>query len=220
MALAQPAPSPRPPRRWLRALAVLFVAGAAFAGSGAATCAYHALAAREEPAPTQTLRDTTNIVAAVRELATLETVAFHMERVIELREHQQHFMGLVKSEDALLLVAAADVIAGVDLGELRDDDVQVDLDQRSARLVLPQPRVLSARLDNTRTYVHTRSTDALAKRAETLETRARMEAERALREAALEAGILTRARASAVRSVEGLVRSLGFTQIEVLIREE
>jgi hypothetical protein len=213
--------APRTTRPIWRVLSVLFVAGAAFAGSGMATCAYQWLTpARGEPEAEVTLHDTSSVVAAVRDLAVLESAVFHMERVIDLRERKARLGGLLQTEDALLLVAAADVVAGVDLGALREDDVRVDLEGRTAQLSLPPPRVLSARLDNARTYVHTRKTDALATREETLETRARQEAERALREAALEAGILLRARSSAARSIEGLVQSLGFKHVEVSFREE
>lgn len=220
MALAQPVPSGNAPRSTWRILAVLFVAGAAFLGSGAATFAYRWLSADPQEAKGPVLRDTPNVIAAVRQLASLETVNFHMERVIELRDQQRHLLGLVQSEDVLLLIAAADVVAGVDLSELREEDVEFDLERRSARLTLPPPRVLSARLDNDRTYVHKRSTDALARREETLETRARQEAERVLRQAALDAGILAQARASALRTVGGLVQSLGFAQVDVQFRKE
>jgi hypothetical protein len=75
--------------------------------------------------------------------------------------------------------------------------------------------VFSARLDNQRTYVHTRTTDVLARRSQTLETRARQEAERTLQQAALESGLLTRADRNAARTVESLVRSLGYTDVDV-----
>ena len=89
------------------------------------------------------------------------------------------------------------------------------LEERRARVLLPRATVFSRRLDNDRTYVHTRTTDLLATRRDDLETRARREAERVLESAALEAGILEKAEASVARTVEGLLRSLGFEEIEV-----
>jgi hypothetical protein len=80
---------------------------------------------------------------------------------------------------------------------------------------LPRPEILSVRLDNQNTYVHTRKTDALAVRAQTLETRARQEAERELEQAALSTGILRRAEDNAARTVKSLVQSLGFEQVTV-----
>ena len=61
------------------------------------------------------------------------------------------------------------------------------------------------------------TTDVLARRSQTLETRARQEAERTLEAAALESGLLTRADRNAARTIESLVRSLGYTDVEVQV---
>lgn len=159
-----------------------------------------------------------NVLLAVRDLSRLESVAFHMERVIDLTEKQSRLFGLIQSEDAILLVAVADVTAGVDLGKLSEGDVEVDQLKKRAQIVLPPAEILHASLDNEHTYVHTRRTGLLARRQEALEARARAEAERALLDAAREAGILPRAEESARRSVERLVRSLGYREVDVRVR--
>jgi hypothetical protein len=141
-----------------------------------------------------------------------------MERVVDLSEKQSKFFGLIEAEDAILLVAAGDVIAGVDLAELGDGDVVVDSEKSRAKITLPQPKILSSRIDNERTYVHTRRTDTLASRKESLETRARQEAERSIVEAAEQAGIIDRARQNNRRTVEALVRSLGYAEVTVEFR--
>jgi hypothetical protein len=175
---------------------------------------------RTEPTPTETLevRATPDVVVAVRDLARLESASFHMERVIDLTSRQNRLGGLVQAEDTILLVAAADVVAGVDLTEMADGDVVIEPDARRATITLPPARVLSARLDNERTYVHRRDTDLLARRRESLETEARRTAERSLEQAAIEAGILTRAERNAARTVEALVRSLGYDEVIVRSR--
>lgn len=165
------------------------------------------------------VRPTPSVLVAVRDLARLETAEFHMERVVDLREKQTRLFGLVEAEDAVLLVAAGDVIAGVDLSTLRPEDVTVDPEQQRATIVLPKPTVLVTRLDAKRTYVHTRKTDVFAKRAESLEGRAREEAERTLRIGAEEAGILARAATNAERTVGALVRSLGYADVTIRFRE-
>ena len=218
--LAEPAPAPAQPsaRVWLRVLAIAAIAAAAFAGSGAAMCGYMALnAAKLPPASTTTtlVRGTNAVVVAVRDLALLQTASYHVERVIDLRDQQSHLFGLFQSEDAVLLVAAADIAAGIDLGLLGRDDVRVDPEKHSAFVRLPPATILSVRLDNQSTYVHSRHTDTLALRAKTLETRARQEAERTLEQAALASGILPRARDNAARTVKALIQSLGFQQVEI-----
>jgi len=161
---------------------------------------------------------TPNVLVAVKDLARLESASFHMERVIDLSDKQSHLFGLLQGEDAILLVAVADVSAGVDLQQLRADDIVAQPAEKRVTLTLPAPEVFHAELDNSKTYVHTRRTGALALRKENLETRARQEAERSLIEAALQAGLLSRASENAKRSVEGLVRGLGYSQVEVKVR--
>jgi len=166
----------------------------------------------------QVLRGTPDVVVAVRNLARLESAGFHMERVIDLSERQSKLFGLIASEDAILLVAVAEVTAGVDLGKLGEKDVQVSADGRHVTIELPPAEIFHSALDNERTYVHTRRTGLLAERKETLETQARKEAERTLTAAALEAGILKKADENAKKVVLELTRSLGIAEIEIVTR--
>lgn len=161
------------------------------------------------------VRPTPSVVVAVRDLARLETTTYHVERVIDLRDKQSRLFGLIESEDAILLVAAARVTAGVDLTKLQDEDVRADRDKGTARVELPAPEVFHAALDNERTFVHSRDTDLLARREPNLESKARLAAERTVREAALEAGILDRACDNAQRTVASFVRSLGYRDVTV-----
>jgi hypothetical protein len=199
-----------------RALGWLFVFGLVFAGILVGVLSYQLLAPSSPADDTEeVLRETPDVITAVRDLARLETASYHLERVIDLRDRQQVFFGLTQAEDGILLVAAADVTAGVDLTKMRDGDVVVDPDARIATITLPEPEIFSAALDNDNTYVHTRDTDTLARRDPHLETRARREAERNLRDSAIEGGILERARGNAETSVSTLVRSLGYDTIQI-----
>jgi hypothetical protein len=164
------------------------------------------------------VRPTPNVLVAVQDLARLESASFHMERVIDLTDKQSHLFGLLQTEDAILLVAVANISAGVDLQKLSASDVVPDPEKKSVRLTLPAPELFHAELDNSKTYVHTRHTGALATRQENLETRARQEAERTLVEAALQAGLLNRASDNAKHAVESLVRGLGYEQVQVSVR--
>lgn len=170
------------------------------------------------PSPSTSRVDVTpspNVVLAMRTLARLETVDFHMERVVELTDQQSHLFGLVQSQDAILLVAVGDVVSGVDLAKLAQDDVDADWVARSVRVRAPAPEIFSATLDNERTHVVTRSTDRLATRREDLEGMARREAESRLKSAATEAGILARAADDGERAIESLLRSLGYREVRI-----
>jgi hypothetical protein len=196
------------------------------ASLAAATGLFGALAGRlsaprvPPPAPSVVVvRPTPDVVTAIRDLAQLASAEYHVERVIDLTEKQQKLFGLVETQDSILLIASGQVVAGVDLKQLGPRDVVANPETRRVEITLPAPRILSSRLDNQRTYVHSRTTDLLATRKEELETRARQEAERSIVEAAKEQGILERAKGNAQRSVEGLLRSLGYEQIRVTVKE-
>lgn len=164
------------------------------------------------------VRPTPNLLIAIQDLARLESASFHMERVIDLTDQQSRLFGLIQSEDAILLVAVANVSAGVDLQRLTTRDIVADSAHKTVKITLPAPEVFHAELDNSKTYVHTRRTGALATRKENLETRARQEAERSLVTAALQAGLLARASDNARHAVTGVVRALGYEQIEITVR--
>lgn len=172
-------------------------------------------ATQESSAAETVVRPTPSVVVAVRELARLEGAVYSIERIVDLKEKQSRFFQLVQAEDAILLVAAGEVTAGVDLAALEEGAARMDAERRRVSLTLPRAIIFSRRLDNERTYVHTRKTDVWAKRQEDLESRARQEAERTLEEAALRSGILLQAEKSVARTVESLLRSLGFADVEV-----
>lgn len=158
-----------------------------------------------------------SVLLAVHDLARIESVSYHMERVIDLTEKQSRLFGLIESRDAILLVAVADVSAGVDLGKLAASDIDADPKTGLVQIRLPPPEIFHVSFDQEHTYVHTRQTDLLAKRQENLEAHARSEAERVLVEAARAAGILARAGENARKVVEGLVRSLGYREVIVTL---
>ena len=167
------------------------------------------------PSSVITVKPTGTLLTAIKDLARLETTELHLEKVIDLSDQQNRLFGLVQTSDAILLVAAGDVVIGVDLGKLQDGDVTFEEATGTARMRLPQPEVLSSRLDEKGTYVYTRKTDLLAKRNEALETRARQEALAAIEKAAAEAEVMGRARQQAERQLRTLATQLGAKQVEI-----
>ncbi len=165
------------------------------------------------------VKPTPNVILAVRDLQRLESAELHMERVMDVRNKESHLFGLLTSEDALLLVATGDVVAGVDLAAMKEGDVETDWKARKVKIVLPPPKIFSTRLDNEHTYVYSRNVDLLARRKETLESEARTQAEKELAKAATDAGILGRANRNASRTVEGLVRALGYEHVEIVVTQ-
>lgn len=162
----------------------------------------------------RTERSTATIVMAVQRMARLETVQLEMQQVIDLRDKQERLFGLLKTEDAVLLIASGRVSAGVDLSTMKADAVSVTAEGRRVRVTLPPAAIFSVTLDNDHTFVHTRDTGLLATRNEQLETQARGRAEELFRQAALRSQVLEHAQRNAETTLRALLVSLGFEQVE------
>jgi hypothetical protein len=161
------------------------------------------------------LHATPGVITAIRDIARLEATSYHVEKVVEATDEQSRLWGLMQTKDALLLVAVGDVVAGVDLAKVRDEDVIFDEQAHTVHVRLPAPEVTSSTLDERATHVYSRRTDVLAMRNEQLEGEARRQAEEQMRKQAVDAGILERARASADRTLRALLRSLGYQQVDL-----
>ena len=161
--------------------------------------------------PTPTIRpDPVAIVREVRALARLETIQYTVERVIIAESGQGPFGFLFG--DRLLLVAHGMVIAGVDLERLQPSDIEFD-DLGRVYVSLPDPEVFVATLDNDKSYVYDRDTGLLTRGNVQLEGEARRAAEVAIRDTAVEDGILEQARVNAESYLYGLLRTLGYTDV-------
>ena len=165
-----------------------------------------------------TVAPTPNVLLAVRDLKRLETETFHFERVIDMTRTQTRLYGIIQGDDRLLLVASGDVSAGVDLAKLDERDLVVDWSKKSVEITLPAAEVFHSALDEEKTHVHQRSTDLLAHRDDALETDARALAQKEMGQAATDAHVLDRAADAAKRTVEDLLRALGFTSVVVKVK--
>ena len=154
------------------------------------------------------------IVARVQELGRLETVNYTIEKVIEGSVDQGNPILNVFLGDRLLLIAHGNVIAGVDLTQLTEDDVQLSEDGASVRLRLPPAIILTHRLDNEKSYVYDRRRGLFTKGDPDLETEVRRAAEQQLLLAACEGGILEQARENAQRQLTALLLALDIDQVE------
>ncbi|MEM9692936.1 MAG: DUF4230 domain-containing protein [Myxococcota bacterium] len=194
---------------------MMIAAGLLAGGLIAGTLAGRLTAPKPPPAKTEVVYRSPAVVTAVQRLARLESARFHMERVIDIKSKQKVWLGLVDAEDALLLIAGAEVTAGVDLSKLKDEHFDIDRKRGQATITLPAPEIFDAVLDEKRTYVYRRDTDTLADRDGALETKARRAALDELAAAARRAGILDVARTQAEATIHGLVQSLGYEKVVI-----
>jgi len=160
--------------------------------------------------PTPTIRPSpATIVREVQSLRRLETVVYTVEKVITAESGQGALAFLFG--DKLLLVAHGQVIAGVDLGKVREGDVTVTADDRVV-MMLPPAEVLTFRLDNEKTFVYDRETGLFGLKPD-LETAARQAAEQEILRAALADGILEMADQNARSFLEKFIRGFGFQEV-------
>jgi hypothetical protein len=79
---------------------------------------------------------------------------------------------------------------------------------------IPDPEIFSTRVDNERTRVYSRETGLFTRVDPNLESDIRREAERQVRQAALDNGILKTAAANARTTMTSFLRGLGFEAAE------
>lgn len=163
------------------------------------------------PTPT-ILPNPVTIIHNVRSLARLETIQYTVEKVITAETGQGPFGFLFG--DRLILVAHGRVIAGVDLGKLSPEDLQ--LRDNVLYVTLPEPEVFIAAIDNEKSYVYSRDTGVLTKGDINLEASARQAAESEIAQAALEDGILELARQNAENYLYRLFGDLGYSDVVFL----
>lgn len=175
--------------------------------------------AESPPAPahevTVTPQTGPTVVRSLKELARLETAQLRVEKVIDLKDHQKRFHGLVEADDSLLFVAAGEVVLGVDLGKA---DVTFDEATKTAKITLDEPEVFSARFDEPHSYVHSRKTDTFAVRNEGLEATARREATKAFAAAGREPRAQELAKSQAETQLRALARAWGSSDLELTWR--
>ncbi len=166
------------------------------------------------PQPTAIIVDRPAVVREIRSLNRLETTTAIIDKVVEAGQEGNALYNLLVG-DKILLVASGEVIAGVDLSKLQDQDIILSSDGTSATITLPPTEILISRLDNDETRVYDRQRGLLTKGNVDLESEARRVAEQEIVRAACDRDLLTRAAEDGKTRMTGLLRSLGFEQVTV-----
>src|SRR5580704_13793660 len=156
------------------------------------------------------------VVQRIQRLNRLETVVYSIDTVVEGSKSSAVLPDLLAG-DRLLLVVHGQSIAGIDLAQLRPEDVRIDdkNGSRSIHVTLPASQLFVTTLDNQHTRVYARSTGLLVPADQNLESDTRAKAEQQLQKAALDDGILDAARKNARATITTLLYSLGFNQVDV-----
>lgn len=161
--------------------------------------------------PEEKTLDLGTLVTQVRELHRLETASMRVLHVGRVTQTYKMVPDALAG-DEITFLAAGDVIAGVDLARLRQQDVWRSPDG-TINLRLPPPQILVSRVDNKESRVIARKTGVLRRADVDLETRARQHAEENIRAEALRKGILPLARDNGEKKLAEFLRVLGIEKV-------
>jgi len=152
------------------------------------------------------------VVEKIQRLNRMETVVYSLDTVVEGQRSSPVLPDLLAG-DRLLMIVHGQSIAGIDLSQLKPEDVRID--GHTIHVNLPASQMFVTTIDNQHTRVYARSTGLLVQADQNLESDTRAKAEDQLRQAALTDGILDAARKNARATVTTLLYSLGFEQVDV-----
>ncbi len=162
------------------------------------------------PQPTPTIYPSSStVIRSVQSLARLETISYHIEKVITAETGQGPLAFLFG--DRVLLVAVGEVIGGIDLAKLSPADVAIS-STGTLFVRLPAAEVFVATLDNEKTYVYDRATGVIGLNPD-LETEARREAEQMILAGALEDGLVAQAQTNGEEFLRTFLLALGFEEV-------
>jgi hypothetical protein len=156
------------------------------------------------------------VVQRIQRLNRLETVVYSIDTVVEGSKSSAVLPDLLAG-DRILLVVHGQSIAGIDLAQLKPEDVRITGKDggQSIHVNLPSSQLFLTSIDNQHTRVYVRSTGLLVPADPNLETDTRAKAEQQLQQSALADGILDTASKNARATVTTLLYGLGFKQVDV-----
>jgi Protein of unknown function (DUF4230) len=156
------------------------------------------------------------VVQRIQRLNRLETVVYSIDTVVEGSKSSAVLPDLLAG-DRILLVVHGQSIAGIDLAQLKPEDVRITGKDggQSIHVNLPSSQLFLTSIDNQHTRVYVRSTGLLVPADPNLETDTRAKAEQQLQQSALADGILDTASKNARATITTLLYGLGFKQVDV-----
>ncbi len=215
-----PSPPPEPPRRdvpWgLIALAVIVLATAWMVDRVA-----DVFPDFDNPFAEETIdRTGPAVLKSIRDIGEYRAASGDFEVIVDLEQDTtlpDELLG-----ERTLFVAAGSVDAGVNLGAVDEDAVEVSDDRRSATITLPPARLFEPEVDQSRSYVYERDRGLFNRIGDFFsdggdsQREVNLLAEQKLREAAQRgAGLVPRAEENTREMLTSLLTALGFTEVEI-----
>lgn len=164
------------------------------------------------------------IVKSIEDLGELKSATANLQIVVEQEDGTDERWPTWLRGNRTLFIAAGSVDASVDLRAIKPEDLSVSDDGRTATIVLPKAKLSPARLDPEQSHVYDtdrglidRLQDA-AGRAPADQQQVYVEATKRLDQAAAaDPQLRIRAEQNAVATLTGMLKGLGFENVQVSI---
>ena len=200
---------------FLGGLIVLAIAGACVIGYLGSNVKGILAPPTATPSPKEVIKIQPPTIQDIQRVGEVATVKHSLTAEISDTRIPDDFRSELGVKEEILLLAYGDVAAGFDLAKMDESDVWVD--GTRIQIQLPAPEILYSRLDTERTRVVYYKKSLFMERDIGLEGRTREEAEKAIREAALEGDILQQASEYGELFFSNWLYSLGFTEVRVIV---
>jgi hypothetical protein len=158
-------------------------------------------------------RSHSTVIAKMKELGFMVGASQKGSKIVPGGRDTEGWINYYFFSDRILLAADGEVFAGVDLTKLRQEDIHVD--GTSVILTLPPTRILTHRLDNTTTKVHSRDTAILAGDNLDLEAKTRQTAEAEIVADICASGLLDAAATGVRNKLTDILKKFRFETIQV-----
>lgn len=164
------------------------------------------------------------VLEAIQDISEYRAATGNFQVIVDLEDDTSFVPSEIRGERTLF-VAAGSIDAGVDLSRLGPEGVSVSDDRRRVTLTLPAPRLYEPTVDPERSYVASRERGLLDRFGgifsdnPTGERELYLAAEERIRTAAEETRLTEQAATNTRATLGALLRSLGFTEVEVRFAE-
>jgi len=176
--------------------------------------------ATSTPRPTNTLMPTptptpTPILIDIKELGKLVTTQYKLQTISVVEEKEDNWIERLFGENKVVLVATGEVMAGVDMALITEEDVTVN--GTAVKLIMPPAEIISVRLIPGESWIYDRKLNILKPNWD-LELQAQEQAEAELVRWSTSHGILEQSEEVFTVRIEAFLRRLGFTEVTILFR--
>ena len=160
------------------------------------------------------------LLESLVDLSEYRAASANFQVIVDIEKDAKWVPSAIRGERSVF-VAVGEVDATVDFSRLDERSITVSEDRRSARVALPAPTLAEPRIDPEQSWVVARERGLLDRLGSvfsdtpTSEQPLVVAAEAKMRSAAAQSDLRAKAEENTRRMLEGMLRALGFTSVEV-----